>query len=142
MRYSMQKTITFVRIVKKITIILLLGIYSLSTLGLSLKSFYCCGKLKSVTVSIAQDQQQKCANDDGTNDCCKTKYQFFKVKDNHVAGDVLTAPVIHFCYLHLFTSPYQVINYPSEKNEIANLSNAPPLHHTVPGYIFNCVFRV
>ena len=128
--------------VKKITIILLLGIYSLSTLGLSLKSFYCCGKLKSVTVSISQDQQQNCANDDDMSDCCKTKYQFFKVKDNHVAGDVVSAPASHFCYFHLFTSPFRVINYPSEKNDVANLNNAPPLLHTVPGYIFNCVFRV
>ena len=128
--------------VKKITIILLLGIYSLSTLGLSLKSFYCCGNLKSVTVSITQDEQQKCANDDGMSNCCKTKYQFFKVKDNYVAGDVLSAPALHFCYLHLFTSFFQVITYPSQKNEVANLSNAPPLLHTVPDYIFNCVFRV
>jgi hypothetical protein len=141
-RYSIQKTITFVRTVKKITAILLLSLYSLSTLGLSLKSFYCCGNLKSVTVSISQHEQKTCANGDGKSDCCKTKYQFFKVKDNHVASDVLTAPVLHFCYLHLFTSPYQIINYPSEKDEVANLTNAPPLLHTVPGYIFNCVFRV
>ena len=127
---------------KKIAIILLLGVYSLSTLGLSLKSFYCCGKLKSVTVTITQDQQQNCANNDGMSDCCKTKYQFFKVKDNHVAGDVVTTPALHFCYLHLFTSSFRIINYPSEKNEVANLSNAPPLHHTVPEYIFNRVFRV
>jgi hypothetical protein len=128
--------------VKKITIILLLGIYSLSTLGFNLKSFYCCGKLKSVTVTITQDQQQKCANDDGMSDCCKTKYQFFKVKDNHVAGDVVSAPALHFCYLHLVTSPFRIINYPPEKNQVANLSNAPPLIYTVPDYIFNCVFRV
>ena len=127
---------------KKIAIILLLGVYSLSTLGLSLKSFYCCGKLKSVTVTITQDQQQNCANNDGMSDCCKTKYQFFKLKDNHVAGDVVTTPALHFCYLHLFTSSFRIINYPSEKNEVANLSNAPPLHHTVPEYIFNRVFRV
>lgn len=127
---------------KKITIILLLGSYSLSTLGLSLKSFYCCGKLQSVTVSIKQDQQQNCGNDDGMSDCCKTKYQFFKVKDNHVAGDVVNAPILHFCYIHLFTFSYQIINYPSKKNEIANLINAPPLHSAVADYIFNCVFRV
>lgn len=127
---------------KKITVILLLSIYSISTLGLSLKSFYCCGDLKSVTVSITQDEQQKCANDDGMSDCCKTKYQFFKVKDNHVAGDVISTPVLHFINLHLFLSSFQIINYPSQEIYIANLSNAPPLLHTVPDYIFNCVFRI
>jgi hypothetical protein len=114
----------------------------MSTLGLSLKSFYCCGKLESVTVSISQHEQKTCANDDGTSDCCKTKYQFFKVKDNHVAGDVISAPVLHFINFHLFPSSFQVINYSSEKVDLANLSNAPPLLHTVPDYIFNCVFRI
>ena len=127
---------------KKITIILLLSIYSLSTLGLSLKSFYCCGKLKSVTVSITQYQQQKCANDDGTSDCCKTKYQFFKVKDNHVAGDIISTPVLHFIYLHLFTPSFQVNNFPSEQINVVNKCHAPPLLHGVSDYIFNCVFRI
>ena len=127
---------------KKITAILLLSLYSLSTLGVSLKSFYCCGNLKSVTVSITQDEQQKCATDDGTSDCCKTKYQFFKVKDNHVTADIISTPVLHFIYLHLFTPAFQFINYSSEEDYAANLSNGPPLLHTVPDYIFNCVFRI
>jgi hypothetical protein len=128
--------------VKKFTAILLLSIYSASTLGLSLKSFYCCGELKSVTVSITQDEQQKCTNDDGMSDCCKTKYQFFKVKDNHVAADIISTPVLHFINLCLFPSSFHIINYPSQEIYIASLSNAPPLLHTVPGYIFNCVFRI
>lgn len=127
---------------KKITAILILSLYSLSTLGLSLKSFYCCGNLESVTVSITQDEQQKCANDDGTSDCCKTKYQFFKVKDNHIAGDVITTPVSHFIHVHLFTQSFQAINYTSQKGDVANPGNAPPLIHTVPDYIFNCVFKI
>ena len=127
---------------KKITVILLLSIYSISTLGLSLKSFYCCGNLKSVTVTLTQNEQKKCANDDGTSDCCKTKYQFFKVKDNHFVADHVSSPVKHFVELNLFTSAFQVINYPSEQIYVANKSNAPPLLHGVPDYIFNCVFRI
>jgi hypothetical protein len=128
--------------VKKVIAILLLSIYAVSTLGLSLKRFYCCGKLKSVTVSVADDQQQKRGNDDGMNDCCKTKYQFYKVKDNHVAADVINTPVLHFINLHLFTSSFEVLNYPSEEVYVAYQSNAPPLFHAVPDYIFNCVFRI
>ncbi len=131
-----------IRLVKKITAILLLSMYSISTLGLSLKSFYCCGNLKSVTVTLTQVQQNTCTDHDGTSDCCKTKYQFFKVKDNHVAGDLVSTPVLHFIYLHLFTLSFQIINYPSEQIFIANRSNAPPLIHGVPGYIFNRVFRI
>lgn len=133
---------TFARIVKKIIAILLLSLYSLSTLGLSLKSFYCCGNLESVTVSISQNEQKTCANENGKSDCCKTKYQFFKVKDNHVTADVISTPVLHFINLHLFTSPFEVINNPSKEIHVAHLSNAPPLIHGIPDYIFNCVFRI
>jgi hypothetical protein len=133
---------TFVWSVKKITVILLLSIYSLSTLGLSLKSFYCCGNLKSVTVTLTDVQQNTCANQNATNDCCKTKYHFFKVKDDHVAGDVVSTPVLHFIHLHLFTQSFHVINYPSEQILVANRSNAPPIIHNFPDYIFNCVFRI
>lgn len=128
---------------KKFTAILLLSLYSLSSLGLSLKSFYCCGKLKSVTVTITHEQQKQCSkSDDGKSDCCKTKFQIFKVKDNHVAGDVINTPALNFVYLHLFTESFQIANHPSEQMIIANKSNAPPLLHGVPDYIFNCVFRV
>jgi hypothetical protein len=133
---------TFVRIVKKIIAILLLSLYSLSTLGLSLKSFYCCGNLESVTVSISQHVQNTGANKDGTSNCCKTKFQILKVKDNHVAGDVVNAPALHFCYLHLFTSSFRIIKFPSQEIYVAHLSNAPPLIHTVPNYIFDCDFRI
>ena len=127
---------------KKITAILLLSLYSLSTLGLSLKSFYCCGDLKSVTVSLTQDEQKQCSNGDDKSDCCKTKYQFFKVKDNHFVADHVSSPVKHFVELNLFTSTFRIVNYPSEQIYVANKSNAPPLLHGVPDYIFNCVFRI
>ena len=127
---------------KKFTAILLLSLYSLSSLGLSLKSFYCCGKLKSVTVTITQDQQKQCSNGDEKSDCCKTKFQIFKVKDNHVAGDIINAPSLSFLYLHLFTSSYKVMDYSYHEILLTNQSNAPPTLHAVPGYIFNCVFRI
>lgn len=107
-----------------------------------MKSFYCCGNLESVTVSITQDEQKTCANDDGMSDCCKTKYQFFKVKDNHIAGDIISTPFLHDINLNLFPFSFQVINYRTQEVFIANLSNAPPLIHTVPDYVFNCVFRI
>jgi hypothetical protein len=128
--------------VKKITAILLLCIYSFSTLGLSLKSFYCCGNLESVTVSISQDEQQKCKDYDGTSDCCQTKYQFYKVKDNHFVGDHIDSPVKQFVVLDLFTSNFQIVNYPSELINPTSQSKIPPLIHGVPDYIFNCVFRI
>ena len=127
---------------KNVVAILLLFVYTSSITGFGVKKFYCCNKLQSISAILLVDKSA--GNDKSSEDggCCNTKYSFFKVKDNHVAGDAVNAPVLHFCYLHLFTSRNQIVNYPSEKNDVPNLSNAPPLHHTVPAYIFNCVFRV
>jgi hypothetical protein len=111
-------------------------------LGLSLKSFYCCGNLESVTVSISQDEQQKCNDSDRMSDCCQTKYQFYKVKDNHFVGDHIDSPVKQFVELDPFTSTSQIINYPSGLIDPASQSKIPPLIHGVAGYIFNCVIRV
>ena len=127
---------------KKITAILLLSLYSLSTLGISLKSFYCCGDLESITLSSTQNEKKQCANGDNTSDCCKTKYQYLKVKDSHVTADVIHTPDIHFINLHLNYASFQSINYSSQDIYISHQSNAPPLLHSVPDYIFNCVFRV
>ena len=126
----------------KVTAILLLSIYSISTMGLSLKSFYCCGNLESVTVAAPRYEKKQCANGDDKSDCCKTKYQLLKVNDNHVAGDVISVPVLYNIDLHLFLSSSQFINYSSREIFSTNQGNGPPLLHSVPGYIFNCVFRV
>jgi hypothetical protein len=128
--------------VKKIIAILVLSLYSLSTIGLSLKSFYCCGVLKSVTVSITQDEQKQCSNGDNTSDCCKTKYQFLKVKDSYVADDVVNTPDLHFSDFLFNFSSFQAINYSFQDIYISHQGNAPPLLHSVPDYIFNCVFRI
>ena len=127
---------------KKITAILLLSLYSLSTLGLSLKSFYCCGHLESVTLSITQDEQKQCSNGDNTSDCCKTKYQFLKVKDSYVSADVVNTPDLHFSDFIFNSSSFQAINYSSQDIYIFHQCNAPPLLHSVPDYIFNCFFRI
>ncbi len=127
---------------KKFALILLICIYSLSTVGFSLKEFYCCGKLKSVTVALAQDTKQKCSKGDEKSGCCNNKYQSFKVKDKHFAVSDLKIPAKHFTDLTLFTPVFQQISFASQQSATANKSHAPPLHTSVPIYIYNCVFRI
>lgn len=126
---------------KKFSLILLICIYSLATMGFSLKEFYCCGKLTSISLSFAQDTKEKCEKGNAKG-CCDNKYQFFKVKDNHIAADQVSSPVNHFIDLHLYTPSFQEITFASQQTAIANRSNAPPLHPGVPVYIYNCIFRI
>ena len=127
---------------KKAVLISLIFIYSLATMGFTLKQFYCCGKLKSITISLTQNGEKKCGKGNEKNGCCDNKYQFFKVKDNHITADQVSSPVNHFIDLHFYTTPFHNSNFVSQKTAIAYRSNAPPLDKSIPIYIYNCVFRI
>src|SRR5262245_44631136 len=70
---------------KKTAAILLIFIYAVSSSGFALKADYCCEKLQSIKVVLADKARDK-------EGCCKIKYQIFKVKDAHAAADVAHAP--------------------------------------------------
>lgn len=127
---------------KKIVVILLISIYALATMGFSLKQFYCCGKLQSITVSITNDIKQKSGKGTEKSGCCDNKYQFFKVKDKYIAADDICSPVKHIIDLHSFTPSFHDITLASPKFTLANRSNAPPLHAGVSNYIYNCILRI
>lgn len=111
-------------------------------MGLSLQHFYCCGKLTYTTFSLIQNEKQKCGKGNEKSGCCDSKYEFFKVKDNHITADEVTNPGKYFVDLHLYTPSFQDISFVSQKTTIAYKGNAPPLHTGVPIYIYNCVFRI
>ncbi len=127
---------------KKAALILLICIYSLATMGFSLKHFYCCGKLKSTSIALTQDATQHFGKGNEKRGCCDNKYQFFKVKDKHITADQVNSPVKHFVDLHLYIPSLQYICFASQKPVIAYRSNAPPLHTGVSISIYNCVFRI
>ncbi len=127
---------------KKVVIILLICSYSLATMGFSLKEFYCCGKLKSVKIELTPNKKQTCSKGNEKSGCCDNKYQFFKVKDNHVASKDINNSLKYFTDLNLFTPTFQKILFSTQKIFVANRSNAPPIHSGVSTYLFNCVFRI
>ncbi|WP_073404170.1 HYC_CC_PP family protein [Mucilaginibacter sp. OK098] len=69
---------------KKIAVILLTLIYSASVYGVTINSFYCCGKLADVSVSASY--QSKSDSKSVGSGCCKTIKTSFKVKDNHFSA--------------------------------------------------------
>ena len=126
---------------KKIAAILLILIYSMSTFGVSLKEFYCCGKLKSVSVVIADIQKNKCDNTSKEEGCCKTKYQYFKVKDNHLTTTYVTTALKHYTDLYSSLPIHKPALFNKTVTKIPSPSDAPPLR-AVPVYLINCVFRI
>jgi hypothetical protein len=126
---------------KKVVAISFICIYSFATMGFSLRQFYCCGKLKSITISLTQDTKKGDISNKKRG-CCNNLYQFFKVKFNHITADQVNSPFKCFIDLHLYTPALNEISFASRKISISYRSNAPPLHTRGPLYIYNCVFRI
>ena len=127
---------------KKITVILLIGIYTLSTLGIGINQFYCCGKLKSTDITFVQSPKEKCVNGNAMSGCCKTEFKSLQIKDTYISADAITAPAKHFTDLHIFTPSFNLLSIAYAPATITHTSNAPPLHHGVAAYILHCAYLI
>ena len=119
---------------KKAAIIFLVFIYALSTTGFAMKAEYCCNRLKSVKLVLADGAKDK-------EGCCKIKFQSFKVNDSHAAADVMHAPVMPVVFLPPPHFNFELNNAVHETHLAGINIHAPPLI-TIPSYLSNCVFRI
>ncbi len=127
---------------KTLGLIFLITIYSLSSFGLGVEKFYCCGHLKSMSLSLISSEKNKCAKEGATSGCCKSKFQSLKVKDNHVLAVNSTlgksfsfAPILNF--YEPAGSSKTVLDFVFSRNY-----SPPLLVSSVPLYISNSVFRI
>ncbi len=127
---------------KKVGLILLMLIYSLSSFGIGVRQFYCCGKLESTTFSFLQVEKKKCDKDDGTTGCCKTEFKSFKIKDSHVGADGVNLPAKQILDLFLVTPSFEILLVTKQSADIANEAHAPPLFGKIPLYILDCTYRI
>ena len=127
---------------KKIAAILFLTIYSLSVLGIGVRQFYCCGKLKSTSLTLVQESKEKCSNSAAMKGCCKTKFKSLKVKDSHVTTDGNAVNFIkHFTDLDIPVAEFKSAALANEPVVVANTSHAPP-GKAIPLYIFHCTYLI
>lgn len=127
---------------KRSTVILLICIYALATMGFALNEFYCCGKLESINFALLSETKEKCDKGEG-NGCCDNKYKFYKVKDKHISSDKTYNVVNHITELEILKSSFlDTTIFSAEKAAMAYCSHAPPIDEGVSIYLFNCVFRI
>ncbi len=134
---------------KKIATILLLLIYTSTSFGLGIKQFYCCGKLKTTSISFVQTSKDDCNKSESENcndgnelkKCCKTEFHSFKVKDAHKSAEE-----IFLSFKYVTEQPdYQLPVLPviTEQTLLNNYyTNAPPKLHGVAAYIFHCIYLI
>jgi hypothetical protein len=126
---------------KKVALILLICIYSMSTFGIGIRQFYCCGRLKSTNITFLQQElKEKCGKGGTTDGCCQAKYKSLKVKDSHIAADGVITPSKYFTDLYSYTPSFEVLTLANQPKVVANAIHAPP---STPGiYIFHCTYRI
>ena len=127
---------------KKVTIILLLSIYTFSVVGYGVKGFYCCDNLTSVKFSFSENVHNHAVKSNDKSDCCKEKYQYFKLKDNYVPSHDTNSPLQFVVQIPAIFHSYEPVLFVSPKINLSNPSNAPPLYNGVSLFIANCTYLI
>lgn len=125
---------------KRTAIILLSAIYLLSGLGIAADSHYCCGILQSTT--LFRDTKPDCKMASQMKGCCKTKRQYFKVKDQHFGTQAFSLNINLF---HTVIPSNYHLDLSVAALNIAHTainSHAPPYRPKTPAYIQNCTYRI
>ena len=127
---------------KKIILILLLIVYTSATFGIGVNQFYCCNKLKSISIAFIISEEKNCGMNDKIDNCCKTKYQFFKVKDSHFSEVGSTDLVKGFSQTDLYIPFFEQVVFTNTLPTVAIYCNPPPLRNNIPIYLLGSVFRI
>jgi hypothetical protein len=127
--------------VKRVALLLLSVIYLLSSSGVAAESHYCCGILQSTSLSASSTAT--CKMNLPMKRCCKTKKQYFKVKDQHIGSSSLSfsakgTPAINMPFLIFFDKTTVSVG-----DGLSFKSNTPPhREHATQYYILNCTYRI
>lgn len=126
---------------KKITVIILMVVYGMSSSGMCVSADYCCGKLSKLGVSLNQKENSQKDFLTDNKKCCDHKQVSFKVKADH---QTTAKQHIDFSNQPILQPAFYTINYNwnSLNNLVLKHSTGPPLFKAVPMYISNCVFRI
>jgi hypothetical protein len=127
---------------KKLTLAILLFVYTLSSFGIGVKQFYCCGKLKTTSLSFVQGSKATCGNNNLMKGCCKTTFKTLKVRDNHIASAYIQYADKYFTSIHLSPSSLIISPLIGEPVAVAGTSHAPPVLQGVSINILHCVYRI
>jgi len=141
--YQFRKTRLLLSVtLKKLALISLILVYSLATVGVGLRQFYCCGELRSTTLALIQKASLQCSEGAEKGGCCANKFQFLKVKDKHIQSDEISSPVKQATQPDTYFISSPDLSFPGPSIVIAFRSHAPPVITGLPVYIYNCVFRI
>ncbi|MDB5249252.1 MAG: hypothetical protein JWQ40_3646 [Segetibacter sp.] len=130
---------------KKLTLILLLLIYGVSSSGMSITVHYCMSEVAGWKLS-GKTSSSLCAScgmeEEGNKGCCRDETKIIKSENDQQRVEMFFDS--HKVPVTLISSNYSDYNLNCLSNTIEELpcSHAPLCKLKVPVYISNCVFRI
>jgi hypothetical protein len=126
--------------VKRILVIAILISYSIASFGVNLNYFYCCGKLK--TVSLVVNTEERYCKSKSTKSCCDNKTVTIKLKTDQKNSDQTTIHLTaQLSPSILHKDNYTVTDIASNGN-INPLYKSPPTDNLPSRQVLFCVFRL
>ena len=122
---------------KKVLLILLICVYAISTFGVSIKEFHCCGQLKSVGISYVTVHLNN-----GNRDCCETTHHFFKITTSHLVAKHVKKPVKPITDPILTLHPSGIALSIPQLFSYTSTTQSAPILYKAPIYTLHCVYRI
>ncbi|MFV0606401.1 MAG: HYC_CC_PP family protein [Niabella sp.] len=126
---------------KKFTIIAVLMFYSLAVFGVSVNYFYCCGKLKKVSIQLDQPPVNHQCHMKGGKDCCKNKSVDVKIDQQQQFSQQIVFEPLFFAITNSTSLSYHIISLTGEQQNFCLQNRPPPLSPT-PLHILHAHFRI
>jgi len=128
---------------RKTAAILLTLLYLVSTTGIVLSKFYCCGKLKEVSFFMSSHACSGCRKVNKPPGCCDTSTTYIKVKEGHtIAAQLKIAHSDPSKTFSSFRSFVPVLQSPNTPAVAFATIHAPPWSGKRPVYLTVCNFRI
>lgn len=126
---------------KKITVIILMLVYGLSSSGTSVSADYCCGKLSKIAVSLSEAENSKQDNQLENKKCCGHKEVNLKLKADQ---ETYTTQTINFSIQPVILPVFCTIECNANKlsKHLTSYSTRPPLYSPSDLFIKNRSFRI
>jgi recombinational DNA repair protein (RecF pathway) len=139
---SLTESLLTFTFMKRAFLLTMISVYLLSSVGIAINKFYCCGELKSITIAETSAAFADCKMPVKAPGCCDKSSKTFKVKDQHLAsGSVtLTASPIVSILNSLFQ--FDLVLPASVKESVAFNYHAPPDLSGKSLLILNCTYRI
>jgi len=125
---------------KNVALILLISVYAISSLGIGINGFYCCGKLQSVEFNIVTLVNDKYNNGGGKDGCCETDPEFYGIRDSRFVFSEMLSCYRYVSEINSDSYFFAIADFLHYNSVRPDSRLTPPVSRAI--YLLNCVFRI